>query len=94
MLVLFGQSSGAVPPFDPMLLAKKGCLYLTRPVLFTYTATRKELVDTAQDLFDVVARGVVKIGKGQVFPLAAAADAHRALESRATTGSTVLEVDA
>jgi NADPH2:quinone reductase len=94
MMVLFGQSSGPVPPFDPTILAGKGSLFLTRPTMFTYTATRKELLDTASDLFQVVASGAVKIATGQVFPLAQAADAHRALEARATTGSTVLEVDA
>jgi NADPH2:quinone reductase len=93
-MVLFGQSSGPVPPFDPILLASKGSLYLTRPTMFAYTASRKDLVDTAQDLFQVVGSGVVKIATGQVFPLAEAARAHQALEARATTGSTVLEVDA
>ena len=92
MLVLFGQSSGPVPPFDPMLLAAKGCLYLTRPVLFAYTATRAELLATAEDLFAVTRSGEVKIRIDQSFPLAAAAEAHRALEARRTTGSTVLEV--
>ena len=92
LLALYGQSSGAVPPFDPMQLAAKGCLYLTRPVLFTYTATREELVRTAQDLFAVVASGAVKIRIAGSFPLHQAAEAHRALEARKTTGSTVLEV--
>ena len=93
MMVLFGQSSGTVPPVEPSLLAK-GSLYLTRPVLGAYTVTRAELVATASDLFDVVGKGVVKIIVGRSFPLAAAAEAHRALEARATTGSNVLEVDA
>jgi NADPH:quinone reductase len=92
MLVLYGQSSGPVPPFDPALLAGKGSLYLTRPVLFAYTATRPELLATAQDLFSMVRPGKVKIRIDQAFPLAGAADAHRALEGRRTTGSTVLEV--
>jgi NADPH2:quinone reductase len=94
MMVLFGQSSGPVPAFEPTLLAGKGSLYLTRPTMYAYTASRQELVDTASDLFQVVASGAVKIATGQVFPLAQAAAAHRALEARATTGSTVLEVDA
>jgi NADPH2:quinone reductase len=92
LLVLFGQSSGKVPPFDPGVLAAKGSLYLTRPTLFGYTATWEELAATADDLFDVVSRGAVKIPVGRTFSLADAADAHRALESRATTGSTVLLV--
>ena len=91
MLVLFGQSSGAVPPFDPLLLAQKGCLYVTRPVLFTYTPTRQAVLDSAQDLFSVVGSGAVKIQPPRVFPLAEAAEAHRALEGRQTVGSTVLE---
>jgi NADPH2:quinone reductase len=94
MMVLFGQSSGPVPPFNPSILAAKGSLFLTRPTMFAYTATRKELLDTAQDLFDVVASGAVKIAAPKMVPLAQAADAQRALEARATTGSTVLEVDA
>ncbi len=94
MLVLFGQSSGPVPPFDPALLAQKGSLYLTRPSLFAYTSTRPALLATAADLFDVVGKGVVKVRPPRAFPLAAAGDAHRALEARSTTGSTVLEVDA
>jgi NADPH2:quinone reductase len=93
LMVLFGQSSGPVPPFDPMILARKGCLYLTRPVLFVYTATRPELMATAEDLFAVIRSGAVKLRIDQSFPLAAAADAQRALEARRTTGSTVLEVD-
>jgi NADPH2:quinone reductase len=94
MMVLFGQSSGTVPPFDPMLLASKGSLYVTRPTLYAYTSSRADLLATASDLFEVVAKGAVKITTGGSFPLSAAADAHRALEARATTGSTVLEVDA
>jgi NADPH2:quinone reductase len=91
LLVLFGQSSGAVPPFDPGLLAAKGSLYLTRPTLFSYTATRPDLIATAEELFAVVRSGAVKIHVAQSFPLPSAADAHRALEARRTTGSTVLE---
>jgi NADPH2:quinone reductase len=91
MLVLFGQSSGPVAPFDPALLAQKGCLYLTRPSLFPYTATREALLATAGDLFAVVREGL-KIEVTRTFPLREAAEAHRALEARATVGSTVLSV--
>lgn len=90
MMVSFGQSSGAIAPFDVSLLAQKGCLFLTRPNLFTYTATRDELVATAQELFDVVEPGNVQIEIGQRFPLKEAAAAQQALEARRTTGSTVL----
>jgi NADPH:quinone reductase len=90
MLVAFGNASGAAPPFDPLVLSRKGSLYLTRPTLFDYTATRDELLASAGALFDVVRRGAVKVTVGQTFPLAQAADAHRALESRNTVGSTIL----
>ncbi len=90
MLVTFGNASGAVPPFEPLLLSRKGSLFVTRPTLDSYTATREELVATADDLFEVVAKGAVKIEAGQSFALKDAAAAHRALEARATTGSTVL----
>jgi NADPH2:quinone reductase len=90
IMVLFGQSSGAVEPFNLGLLAQKGSLYVTRPTLATYAATRADLVATAEDLFDVVREGYVKIEIDQTFPLKDAADAHRALEGRKTTGSTVL----
>lgn len=89
-MVLFGQSSGEVEPFKPGLLAQKGSLYVTRQTLATYTAKRADLVATANDLFEVVRAGTVKIEVNQTFPLADAADAHRALEGRKTTGSTVL----
>lgn len=92
MLVSFGQSSGKVPPFDIGLLSKKGSLYLTRPSSAAYSATRQEVRDSARALFDVVASGAVKIEVHQSFPLEQAAEAHRALEARATTGSTVLTV--
>ncbi|HET8948583.1 MAG TPA: quinone oxidoreductase [Candidatus Polarisedimenticolia bacterium] len=90
MLVAFGNASGAAPPFDPLVLSRKGSLYLTRPTLFDYTATREELLASAGALFDVVRRGAVKVTVGQTFPLAQAAEAHRALESRNTIGSTIL----
>jgi NADPH:quinone reductase len=90
MMVLFGQSSGAVAPFDPNILAGKGSLFLTRPSLGAYTASREDLVATARDLFDVVKSGAVKIEVNQTYALRDAAQAHRDLESRKTTGSTVL----
>ena len=90
MLVLFGQSSGVVPPFDIGLLAAKGSLYLTRPSLGHYIATREELVRSAGALFEVVRRGAVKVKVGQTYPLADAAAAHRDLEARKTSGSTLL----
>ena len=90
MLVSFGNSSGAVPAFEPGILSARGSLYLTRPTLFNYTRTRKELQETADDLFAVIASGAVKIAVHQRFPLAQARQAHEALHSRATTGATVL----
>jgi NADPH2:quinone reductase len=90
MMVVFGNASGAVPPFDVGLLAAKGSLFLTRPTLATYTAKREDLVASANALFDVVRKGAVKIEVNQRFPLKDAAEAHRALEARRTTGSTVL----
>ena len=90
MLVLFGQSSGVVPPLDPSRLAAGGSLFLTRPSLAHYVATREELVQSAGRLFDLVGRGAVRIDVGQTYPLRDAAQAHRDLEGRKTTGSTVL----
>lgn len=90
MMVSFGNASGAVPPFDPGILSAKGSLYLTRPTLFHYTATAKDLQDTADDLFDVIASGAVKIAIHQRFKLADARKAHEALHSRTTTGATIL----
>ena len=89
-MVSFGQSSGVVSPFDIGVLSKKGSLFLTRPTLMTYAAKREDFVTMAQDLFDVVGAGAVKIEVNQTYPLSAAAEAHRALEARETTGSTVL----
>lgn len=89
-MVTFGQSSGAVAPVDIAILAAKGSLFLTRPSLMTYTAQREDLLAHARDLFDVVGSGAVKISIGQTFALKDAAEAHRALESRQTAGSTVL----
>ena len=90
MMALFGQSSGPVDPFNPGLLAAKGSLFLTRPSLMAYNAQRAELVACADALFDVVAAGKVRIEINQTYPLAEAARAHRDLEARKTTGSTVL----
>jgi NADPH2:quinone reductase len=90
LMASFGQSSGPYGPVDIGILAQKGSLFLTRPTLGTYTAKRADLIKVANDLFDVVKKGVVKIEVSQTFPLKNAADAHRALESRKTTGSVVL----
>ncbi|MEI9990462.1 MAG: quinone oxidoreductase [Rhizomicrobium sp.] len=90
ILVSFGNSSGAVPPFEPGILAAKGSLYLTRPSLAHYIRTAQELQETADDLFAVIASGAVKIAVNQRFKLADAAKAHEALHSRHTTGATVL----
>ncbi|BBO83454.1 quinone oxidoreductase [Desulfosarcina ovata subsp. sediminis] len=90
IMVSFGQSSGAVAPLDVGLLSAKGSLFLTRPSLMAYTAKRDDLLAHARDLFDVVTAGAVKIAIGQTYPLEAAAQAHQDLESRKTTGSTVL----
>jgi len=90
MMVSYGNSSGPVPPFSPLVLAAKGSLFLTRPTLMTYTARREDLLATAAELFDVVRSGAVRIGVRQTYALAEAAQAHRDLEARKTTGSTVL----
>jgi NADPH2:quinone reductase len=90
MWVSFGQASGPVPEFKITLLSQKGSLYATRPSIAHYTATRKDLVATANELFDVVGAGKVKVTVNQTYPLAEAARAHRDLEARLTTGSTVL----
>ena len=89
LLVSFGQSSGKIDPFDVGILSAKGSLYITRPTLMTYTASRADLERSAQALFEVVGSGAVRITVNQTFPLAEAANAHRALESRQTTGSTI-----
>ena len=90
LMVSFGNSSGAVPPFSPGILAAKGSLYLTRPTLFHYVATRPELEAAAAELFQVMETGKVKVEVRQRFPLAEAKAAHDALEGRKTTGATVL----
>jgi NADPH2:quinone reductase len=89
-MVTFGQSSGPVPPIDPSLLATKGSLFLTRPSIMTYTQKREDLIAHAEDLLTVVKSGAVKIEIGQTYPLSEAARAHRDLEGRKTTGSTIL----
>ncbi len=90
MLVSFGNASGAVPPFDVGVLSAKGSLYLTRPTLATYVAKRADLEAAAAELFEVIGSGAVQVRVNQTFPLRDAAEAHRALEGRRTTGSTVL----
>jgi NADPH:quinone reductase len=90
MLVLFGQSSGVVPPFELSRLAAGGSLFIPRPSLSHYVATREDLVQSAGRLFDLVGRGAVRIDVGQTYALRDAAQAHRDLEGRKTTGSTVL----
>ena len=90
LMVSFGNSSGPAPPIEPGVLAAKGSLYLTRPTLASYTRTPREIRETADDLFAVVASGAVKITIHQRFPLAEARKAHEALQSGLTTGATVL----
>jgi NADPH2:quinone reductase len=90
MLVSFGNASGPVPPFEPAVLGMRGSLFLTRPSLMDYTATTVELRASAAALFDVVARGAVTIQVHQTYALREAAQAHRDMEGRRTTGSTVL----
>jgi NADPH2:quinone reductase len=92
LMALFGQSSGAVPPVDLGILAGKGSLFVTRPTLGNYTATRADLLTAAGDLFSVVKSGAVKITVNQTYPLREAAQAHRDLEARKTTGQTVFTV--
>jgi len=92
LLACFGQASGPVAAFDPAVLAAKGSLFLTRPTLMTYTADRDDLLASAADLFAVVESGDVEIAVNQTYPLSEAAQAHRDLEARKTTGSTVLIV--
>jgi NADPH2:quinone reductase len=90
LMVSFGQASGKIAPFDIGLLSAKGSLFLTRPSLFAYIATRDELLASAQAVFEAVHSGALRIEINQRFALQDAADAHRALESRATTGATIL----
>ena len=90
MMVSFGNASGAVPPFNPLLLSQKGSLFLTRPTLGHYSAKRADLLALGDELFAVVAAGKVKIEINQTYALSDAATAHRDLEARKTTGSTIL----
>lgn len=90
MMVSFGNSSGAVSAFEPGILSARGSLYLTRPTLAHYIATPKQLQDTADDLFDVIAKGIVTIKINQRFKLSEARAAHEALHARQTTGATIL----
>ena len=90
LMVTFGQSSGSVPPFAVHELTARGSLYLTRPTLASYTATREALLNNAHELFGVIASGAVKISVNQTYSLAEAAQAHRDLHDRRTTGATVL----
>jgi NADPH2:quinone reductase len=90
MMVIFGNASGPAPAFNPLMLSQKGSLFLTRPTLGHYTSTVEALDETAADLFDVIEQGVVKIAPPTRYNLADAAQAHRDLEARKTTGSLVL----
>lgn len=90
MMVSFGQSSGAVPPFNPLVLSSKGSLYLTRPSLGHYVLTREELLQRAAEVFEWIKNGVIRIRIDQTFSLQDAAEAHRRLESRASSGKIVL----
>jgi NADPH2:quinone reductase len=92
LIASFGQSSGAIGPVDIGILAGKGSLYLTRPTLNTYTASREDLLTAASELFEVVQKGAVKLAINQTYPLRDAAQAHRDLQDRKTTGSTVFTV--
>jgi len=89
-MVLFGGASGAVPPFDPLVLTQKGSLFLTRPSLNHYTLTREEYEWRMNDVLELVAGGDLKIHIGQTYKLADAAQAHRDLEGRKTTGKSIL----
>jgi NADPH2:quinone reductase len=90
MMVLFGGSSGAVPPFDPIVLTQKGSLFLTRPSLGNYIATRDELMARSGAVFAMIAAGKLKLRISHAYPLAEAQQAHRDLEGRKTTGKLLL----
>ena len=90
MMVTFGNASGPVPPFDPLLLSQKGAIFITRPTLAHYTSKRDELLELGAELFEVVTSGKVRIEVNQTYALADAANAHRDLEARKTTGSTIM----
>ena len=90
VMVSFGNASGPVPPIEPLLLSQKGSLYITRPVLWHYTARREDLLALGAELFEMVGSGKVKIEVNQTYALADVAQAHGDLEARRTTGSTIL----
>jgi NADPH2:quinone reductase len=92
LMVSFGNASGPIEPFTPAVLMQKGSLYLTRPTINHYTATRGQLDQSARELFEMVSSGKVKIELNQRFPLKDAAEAQRELEARKTSGSTVLTI--
>lgn len=92
LMVLYGASSGAVPPFDPIELVKKGSLFITRPKLEDYIATRDQMLSRAEDVLGAVGAGKLKVRVQHVYPLAEAANAHRDLEARKTTGKLILEM--
>ena len=89
-MVLYGGSSGAVPPFDPILLTEKGSLYVTRPSLHHYVMTREELVGRAEAVFGMIAAGQLKLRIEHTYKLEDAQQAHRDLEGRKTTGKLLL----
>ncbi len=89
-MVLFGQSSGSVPPVEPMLFGQKGSLFFTRPSLYDYNTSRPQILEAAAEMFALVEKGVLMAKVNQTYALKDVADAHRALESRGTTGATVL----
>ena len=89
-MVLYGQASGPVPPFDPQVLSQKGSLFLTRPSLAHYIATRAELLQRTSDLFGWIGSGTLRIRMEFEFPLNDAAEAHKALAGRKTTGKVLL----
>lgn len=91
MMVAFGNASGPPPPISPLILSQKGSLFLTRPTMAHYTQTRDELLGRAGSLFDLVRAGLLQVRIGMRFPLADAAEAHRALEGRHTTGKVLLQ---
>jgi NADPH2:quinone reductase len=90
LMVLFGQSSGPVEPLDPQMLAQKGSLFLTRPTVVHHTATRAELLERAGQVLGLVASGALAVRIGHELPLTQAAEAHRDLEGRRTTGKVLL----
>ena len=92
VLALFGASSGPVPPVDPQILNTKGSLFLTRPTLAHHVLTREELAWRAGDVFNAVAAGALRVHIDRTYPLTQVADAHRALESRATTGKLLIKI--